>query len=92
MNKSRVQIAREEGLEEGKEIGKEQGREIDIEEGELRARHAAVSELIEARFGPVSEEVAGRIAAEADADTFRRWLRVAGTAESLPAFHATVGW
>jgi hypothetical protein len=96
VNKTRVQIAREEGVEEGKEIGKEigkeQGREIGIEEGDRRARRAMLTELLEARFGPVPDEVAARVAAEADADTLRRWLRAAGTADTLQAFRAAAGW
>ena len=92
VNKTRVQIAREEGVEEGTEIGKEIGKEIGIEEGDRRARRAMLTELLEARFGPVPEEVATRVAAEADTDALRRWLRAAGTAESLEAFLAAVGW
>ena len=88
VNKTRVQIAHERGLEEGTEIGKELG----LGEGLLRGLRAAVTELLEARFGPVLADATERVAAEADLELLRRWLRAAGTSASVATFRTAVGW
>lgn len=83
VNKTRVQIAEEKGMEIGKEIG--------LEEGLLRGLRAAVGELLEARFAPVPPELLERVNVTADPDTLRRWLRTAATAPDLATFRDGVG-
>ncbi len=78
VNKTRVQLAEERGVEKG------------IEKGERRARRAMVLELLEARFGPVPTEIVERIET-LDIDALRATLLKVGTAESLAAFRTAVG-
>ena len=79
VNKTRVQIAEEKGME------------IGLEEGLLRGLRAAVGELLEARFAPVPPELLERVNVTADPDTLRRWLRTAATAPDLATFRDGVG-
>ncbi len=73
VNKTRVQIAEEKGMEKG------------IEEGLLRGLRAAVCELLEARFAPVPTELLARVNATTDPDALRQCLRTAATATDLTA-------
>ncbi len=84
MHKTRVQIAHEQGMEKGLERG--------LEEGLHRGLRAAVTELIEARFGPVPQEFVEWLGAMTDPASLRRLLIAAGTAASFDEFRATVGW
>ncbi len=83
VNKTRVQIAEEKAMEKGKEMG--------IEEGLLRGLRAAVTELLEARFGPVPPELTERVNATTDPGTLRLWLRTAATAADLATFRTAFG-
>jgi len=82
MNKTRVQIAEERGIEKGREEG--------MEKGLILATRAAVLELLEARFGPVPVDLVALVAATDDLGTLRRWLRSTGIATDLLAFRATL--
>ncbi len=82
MHKTRVQIAREEAMEQGIEKG--------LHEGHLRGQRAAVTELLEARFGAIPPEIASAISACADSAALRRMLLAAATALSLEEFGAAV--
>lgn len=86
MNKTRVQLAEERGLEKGMETGLEKGMGM----GLILATRAAVLELLEARFGPVPGDLAAVVAATDDLDTLRRWLRAGATAPDLTAFRTAL--
>jgi hypothetical protein len=75
VNKTRVQMAEERG----------------IEEGLLRGLRAAVVELLEARFTLVPAELAERVNSTTDANALRQLLRTAATAADLTAFRTAVG-
>ena len=79
MNKTRVQLAEEQGMQKG------------IEQGRILATRAGVLELLEARFGAVPADIADRVNATAELDALRVWLRAAATATDLAAFRATIG-
>ena len=83
VNKTRVQLAREEGQLEGRQEG--------LEAGGLSALRAAISELFEARFGAVPAEIREWLLEVTDPDQLRKILLAAGTAASLEAFRASVG-
>jgi len=83
VNKTRVQLAEERGMEKGIQEGMEQGL--------LRGLRAAVTELLEARFGTVSAELTELVNAVPDPDTLHLWLRSAATATDLATFRATFG-
>ena len=76
MNKTRVQIAREEALEEG----------------HLRGQRAAVTELLEARFGPIPDGFTEWLAGWNSTETLRALLIAAGTSPSFGMFRSTAGW
>ena len=84
MHKTRVQIAREEGIERGVVRG--------VEEGRLLALRAAITELYEARFGSPPPGLADWIRAMAEPSTLRRILIAAGTAPSVEEFQTSTGW
>ena len=86
VNKTRVQLAREEGQEQGLEKGRQEGRQ----EGQLSAFRAAITELLEARFGPVPADMREWVSGIEDADELRRILLAAGTSTSVDAFRATL--
>ncbi len=104
MHKTRVQVAREKGIEEGIERGIEkgieQGREEGIEQGieqgveqgleagRLQGQRAAVTELLEARFSAVPPGVAAQLASIADPVELRRILIAAGTSPTVEEFLA----
>ncbi|MBX3059779.1 MAG: hypothetical protein KF770_25285 [Anaerolineae bacterium] len=67
-----------EGFDKGIEQGTEQGRVQMLQEDIL--------DLLYARFGLASEEVAARITAVTDIPTLRQLLRKAGTLETADAF------
>jgi len=91
MHKTRVQIAREEGIEEGIGKGIERGIEQGFEAGRLQGQRAAITELLEARFGTVPAELAAWLASISEPTELRRILIAAGTSASLGVFRATVG-
>lgn len=61
------------------------------EEGQLLASRAAVTELAEAKFGPLPQEVIDRVAGCADLALLRQWLLAAGTLTTLDDFRAATG-
>jgi len=75
-----VQIAREEGIEEG------------IERGIERGQRAAVTELLEARFGSIPDGFSEWLADRDSTETLRDLLIAAGTAPSLDEFRSRAGW
>jgi hypothetical protein len=79
MHKTRVQIAREEGIEQG------------LLEGHLRGQRVAVTELLEAKFGPVPTGITDSLSAIGDPLQLRRLLIAAGTSVSFAEFRAAVG-
>ena len=87
MNKTRVQIAREEGIEQGIERGIEKG----LLEGHLRGQRAAVTELLEAKFGPVPSAFCDSLSSIADPTELRRHLVAAAMSVSFAEFLMTVG-
>lgn len=78
MHKTRVQIAHEEGIEKGIEKG--------IEEGHHRGMRAAVTELLEARFGTVPPEFVEWLGTVSDQSSLRRLLVAASQAASFDEF------
>ncbi len=86
-NKTLYDLALERNLEEGLQ----KGIELGAEEGETRASRAAVTELAEAKFGPLPAEVSERVAATDDRALLRRWLIAAGTTAALAEFRAVTG-
>ena len=108
MHKTRVQIAREEGIERGREEGIERGieqgmergmergieRGIErgVEEGQLLALRAAITELFEARFGSVPAGFADWVRSIREPNSLRRILIAAGTAASVGEFQTSTGW
>ena len=88
MNKTRVQIACEKAREEGREKGREEG----LEEGLLRGLRAAVTELLEARLGPIPIGFVEWLADRDSSDTLRAMLLAAGSAHSLDEFRSRAGW
>ena len=82
-NKTLYDLALERNREEGIELGSE--------EGETRASRAAVTELAEAKFGPLPAELSVRVAATDDRALLRRWLIAAGTTATLAEFRAATG-
>ncbi len=82
MNKTRVQIAREEGIERGIEQG--------LLEGHLRGQRAAVTELLEAKFGPVPPAFCDSLSTIADSAELRRLLVAAAMSASFAEFLKTV--
>jgi hypothetical protein len=88
MHKTRVQIAHEKGIEKGIETGIEKG----MEEGHHRGMRAAVTELLEAKFGPVPTEFTEWVGKVTDLSSLRRLLLAAGTSPSFDEFRSTVGW
>ncbi len=80
MNKTRVQIAREEGIEKG------------LAEGQLRGQRAAVTELLEARFGSIPSGFSEWLASQTSPEALRTWLIAAGTAPSFDEFRSIAGW
>jgi hypothetical protein len=69
----------------------EKGMEKGRGDGELLARRAMLGELLEAKFGPVPADLAGKWAAESDPDALRRWVVEAGKADSLATFRTQTG-
>jgi predicted transposase/invertase (TIGR01784 family) len=57
-----------------------------IEQGRIQNLHDNILDLIDIRFGAVSEELAKRITAVSDPDTLRQLLREAATAVTMTAF------
>ncbi len=88
MHKTRVQIAHEKGIEKGIEEGIEKG----MEEGHHRGMRAAVTELLEAKFGPIPIEFIEWVGAVTDQPSLRRLLVAAGTAASFEEFRLSTGW
>lgn len=95
MHKTRVQIAREEAMEQGIEKGIEKGIERGIEkgllEGHLRGQRAAVTELLEAKFGPVPPTFCDSLSTITDPVELRRLLVAAGMSASFAEFRTKVG-
>ncbi len=75
VNKTRVQLAEEQGMEKGR----------------ILAMRAAVLELLEARFGDIPADIADLVNVSAELDTLRRWHRAAATAPNLTAFRTAIG-
>lgn len=75
VNKTRVQLAEEKGMEQGR----------------ILTMRAAVLELLEARFGAVPDDIADRVNATDAIDTLRGWHRAAATTADLATFRATLG-
>ncbi len=84
MNKTSFDRGLEEGREKGREEGREEGREKE-RHGQLLVQRAILTELLEAKFGLVSDDLLARVEA-ADADTLRRWVLAAGKADTLAVF------
>ena len=76
MNKTTFDRGLEEGIEKG------------IEKGDLLARRAMLTELLEAKFGSVPGDLSERVAAETDPTALKRWVVEAGKADSLATFRA----
>ena len=91
MNKTRVQIAREEGIEQGIERGIERGIEQGLFEGRLLGQRAAVTELLEAKFGPVPSSFLESLSTIADPAELRRLLVAAAMSASYAEFLKIVG-
>lgn len=107
MNKTRAQIAEEQGmerglargtqigLEKGTEIGiekgKEIGKEIGMAEGQLRALRAAVAESFEARFGAVPADLSTHLAGVHEEAELRRLLRAVVTAADAATAQTAFG-
>ncbi|HVA91424.1 MAG TPA: hypothetical protein VNL71_16455 [Chloroflexota bacterium] len=73
----------EEGLEKGLEEGLEKGLEKGRKEEEERSARESVRLVLEARFGPLPEDLAQRLGAVHDVAVLREVLRLAVTAPSL---------
>ncbi len=77
-----MQTIAEQWIAEGFDKGIEQG----IEQGRMQMLQEDILDLLYARFGLASEEVAARITAVTDITTLRQMLRQAGTLETADAF------
>lgn len=88
MHKTRVQIASEKAREEGRQ----EGRQVGWQESEQRTLRTAVTELLEARFGPVPSAFVGWVASVTDTAELRRIHIAAGTAATFDEFRAAVGF
>ncbi len=84
MHKTRVQVAHEKGIVQGVERG--------VEEGQLLALRAAITELFEARFGSVPAGFADWLRPIPEPASLRRILIAAGTAASVEEFRTSTGW
>ncbi len=91
MHKTRVQLAHERGIAKGREEGIERGIATGLAEGQLRAQRAAVTELLEARFGPIPVGTAEWLATETAPEALRKYLIAAATAPSFDEFRNTAG-
>jgi hypothetical protein len=72
------------GLEQGREQGREEGRQLGREE----ALRAAISRLLETRFGKVPDEVAAWLDTLDQAERLLELVTAAATAETLQAWRA----
>ncbi len=77
-----MQTAAQQWIAEGFEQGIEQG----IEQGRIQTLQEEILDLLYARFGLASEEVAVRITAVTDTTILRQLLRQAATLETAAAF------
>ena len=71
------------GLSEGRSQGLSQGLSEGLIQGLSQGLSQAIREIALARWGSIPAELEERLQSEANPETLRRWLRVAGTALSL---------
>ncbi|MFM7099864.1 MAG: transposase, partial [Verrucomicrobiota bacterium] len=76
------QLSREEGLQQGLLQGREQGRQ----DGETQTLRETILDLLEIRFGAVSEDVRQAVMTETDPARLRALHRRAATASRLDDF------
>lgn len=83
----RVYPVNKTSYDRGKEAGREEGQQL----GLLNGLRAAVRELLEAKAGPLPEELLARITTAGDPADLRRWLIAAGTVNTLAEFRTQAG-
>lgn len=81
-----MQNIAEQWIAEGFDKGIKQGVKQGIEQGRVQMLQEDILDLLYARFGLASEELAARITAVTDITTLRQMLRQAGTLETADAF------
>jgi len=64
------------------------GLEEGMEKGQLNSFRAMLSELLEAKFGPVPADLSAKYTAVSDIDALKRWVVAAGKADTLANFRA----
>ena len=80
----------ERGFGQGLEQGLEQGLVQGLTQGKIQSLREMIVELLDIRFGTVSEEISMTIASIVDPYRLRRLHHLAATAESLDQFEATL--
>ena len=67
-----IELAREEGKEEGRQEGKEEGRQEGKEEGRQEGRTTFLLLMLEAKFGEITKLVRDKVLS-ADRATLEKW-------------------
>ncbi len=78
------------GLAEGMARGMAEGKAEGMAQGELQGNRQAIMNLLE-DLGEVPEDICSAIAAQANAEVLRRWLKYAARAENFEDYRKRTG-